>query len=175
MSVARSMSRSITSALKSASSGAYTVGQMIGNGLANGMASTLGRVSAIATRLAQEAEKATRAAAKVHSPSRVFMAIGNYIGEGFAIGIEQTARMVRKATESIVSIPNAQSFDGYGFRMDGVSNVNSTTYDFNSNQSFTFNSTLTLDGRTLAKASNRYTEEELNKSAKFKDRLAGVV
>lgn len=175
VSVARSMSRSITSALKSASSGAYTVGQMIGNGLANGMASTLGRVSAIATRLAQEAEKATRAAAKVHSPSRVFMAIGNYIGEGFAIGIEQTARMVRKATESIVSIPNAQSFDGYGFRMDGVSNVNSTTYDFNSNQSFTFNSTLTLDGRTLAKASNRYTEEELNKSVKFKDRLAGVV
>lgn len=175
VSVARSMSRSITSALKSASSGAYTVGQMIGNGLANGMASTLGRVSAIATRLAQEAEKATRAAAKVHSPSRVFMAIGNYIGEGFAIGIEQTARMVRKATESIVSIPNAQSFDGYGFRMDGVSNVNSTTYDFNSNQSFTFNSTLTLDGRTLAKASNRYIEEELNKSAKFKDRLAGVV
>lgn len=175
VSVARSMSRSITSALKSASSGAYTVGQMIGNGLANGMASTLGRVSAIATRLAQEAERATRAAAKVHSPSRVFMAIGNYIGEGFAIGIEQTARMVRKATESIVSIPNAQSFDGYGFRMDGVSNVNSTTYDFNSNQSFTFNSTLTLDGRTLAKASNRYTEEELNKSAKFKDRLAGVV
>lgn len=175
VSVARSMSRNITSALKSASSGAYTVGQMIGNGLANGMASTLGRVSAIATRLAQEAEKATRAAAKVHSPSRVFMAIGNYIGEGFAIGIEQTARMVRKATESIVSIPNAQSFDGYGFRMDGVSNVNSTTYDFNSNQSFTFNSTLTLDGRTLAKASNRYTEEELNKSAKFKDRLAGVV
>lgn len=175
VSVARSMSRSITSELKSASSGAYTVGQMIGNGLANGMASTLGRVSAIATRLAQEAEKATRAAAKVHSPSRVFMAIGNYIGEGFAIGIEQTARMVRKATESIVSIPNAQSFDGYGFRMDGVSNVNSTTYDFNSNQSFTFNSTLTLDGRTLAKTSNRYTEEELNKSAKFKDRLAGVV
>lgn len=175
VSVARSMSKSITSALKSASSGAYSVGQMIGNGLANGMASTLGRVSAIATRLAQEAEKATRAAAKVHSPSRVFMAIGNYIGEGFAIGIEQTERMVRKATESIVNIPNAQALDGYGFRMDGVSNVNSTTYDFNSNQNFTFNSTLTLDGRTLAKASNRYTEEELNKSAKFKERLAGVV
>lgn len=175
VSVARSMSKSITSALKSASSGAYSVGQMIGNGLANGMASTLGRVSAIATRLAQEAEKATRAAAKVHSPSRVFMAIGNYIGEGFAIGIEQTERMVRKATESIVSIPNAQALDGYGFRMDGVSNVNSTTYDFNSNQNFTFNSTLTLDGRTLAKASNRYTEEELNKSARFKERLAGVV
>ena len=175
VSVARSMSKSITSALKSASSGAYSVGQMIGNGLANGMASTLGRVSAIATQLAQEAEKATRAAAKVHSPSRVFMLIGNYIGKGFAIGIEQTERMVRKATESIVNIPNAQALDGYGFRMDGVSNVNSTTYDFNSNQNFTFNSTLTLDGRTLAKASNRYTEEELNKSAKFKERLAGVV
>lgn len=175
VSVARSMSRNITSALKSASSGAYSVGQMIGNGLANGMASTLGRVSAIATRLAQEAEKATRAAAKVHSPSRVFMLIGNYIGKGFAIGIEQTERMVRKATESIVNIPSAQSLNGYGFRMDGISNVNSTTYDFNSNQNFTFNSTLTLDGRTLAKASNRYTEEELNKSARFKERLAGVV
>lgn len=175
VSVARSMSRNITSALKSASSGAYSVGQMIGNGLANGMESTLARVSAVATRLAQEAEKATRLAAKVHSPSRVFMLIGNYIGKGFAIGIEQTERMVRKATESIVSIPSAQALDGFGFRMDGVSNVNSTTYDFNSNQSFTFNSTLTLDGRTLAKASNRYTEEELNKSARFKDRLVGVV
>ena len=59
--------------------------------------------------------------------------------------------------------------------MDGVSNVNSTTYDFNSNQNFVFNSELTLDGRTLAKVTNRYTEEELNKSAKFKERLAGVV
>lgn len=175
LSVAKSMSSNIKSALKSASSGAYNVGQMIGNGLANGMESTLGRVSAVATRLANEAEKATRAAAKVHSPSRVFMQIGNYIGEGFALGIEQTERMVRKATESIVSIPSAQALDGFGFRMDGVSNVNSTTYDFNSNQSFTFNSTLTLDGRTLAKASNRYTEEELNKSARFKDRLVGVV
>lgn len=175
VSVARSMSRNITSALKSASSGAYSVGQMIGNGLANGMESTLARVSAVATRLAQEAEKATRLAAEVHSPSRVFMLIGNYIGKGFAIGIEQTERMVRKATESIVSIPSAQALDGFGFRMDGVSNVNSTTYDFNSNQNFTFNSTLTLDGRTLAKASNRYTEEELNKSARFKDRLVGVV
>lgn len=175
LSVAKSMSSNIKNALKSASSGAYSVGQMIGNGLANGMESTLGRVSAVATRLAQEAEKATRAAAKVHSPSRVFMQIGNYIGEGFALGIEQTARMVQKATESIVSIPNAQALDGAGFRMDGVSNVNSTTYDFNQNQNFVFNSELTLDGRTLAKVTNRYTENELNKSAKFKDRLAGVV
>lgn len=174
VSIARSMSSNIISALRSASSGAYNCGVMIGNGLANGMASTLGRVSAIASRLAQEAEKATRAAAKVKSPSRVFMKIGHYIGEGFAIGIESTARQVQKASEAIVSIPSAQSLSSMGLSVNGISDVGTSTFDYNTNNQYEFVSKIQIDGRELARTTNKYYEDELSKSAKFKNKLVGV-
>lgn len=48
-----------------------------------------------------------------HSPSRVFMKIGEYTGEGFAIGMENTTRMVSKAGEQMAnaSIPKIPKFN----------------------------------------------------------------
>ena len=66
----------------------YSAGAYISQGLANGMQSALGRVRSAAAQLASAAATAARAAAQVKSPSRVFMKIGGYMGEGMIIGLE---------------------------------------------------------------------------------------
>ena len=82
---------------------AFSAGAYIGIGLANGMASQLGRVRSIAAQLADAAAEATRKAAEVRSPSRVFMEIGGYMGEGLAIGMDKTQKMVARAGNDLIS------------------------------------------------------------------------
>lgn len=87
--VAQSMGSQITGALSGVAGQMYGIGLNIGQGLANGMNASLGAVAAAASALAAQADKAARAKAEVHSPSRVFMATGQFFGQGLAIGMQK--------------------------------------------------------------------------------------
>ncbi|VED99411.1 minor tail protein [Streptococcus pyogenes] len=59
-------------------------GAYIGQGLAQGMYSALGAVTAAANALVAQAERAARAKAMIHSPSRLFAKrVGQYIPQGW--------------------------------------------------------------------------------------------
>jgi hypothetical protein len=78
-----------------------TIGSQAGEGLARGIESASGRVSRAADRIVADANRAAAAAAKVKSPSRVWMAFGSFMGQGMAIGMaSETAR----ATASAISL-----------------------------------------------------------------------
>lgn len=80
-----------------------SIGMMIGQGLAVGMNSALGAVTAAANRLVGEAERAARAKAKIHSPSRLMRdQVGRYIGEGMAVGMDKTAGLVSNSADGLV-------------------------------------------------------------------------
>lgn len=87
--VAQNMGSQITGALSGVAGQMYGIGLNIGQGLANGMNASLGAVTAAASALAAQADKAARAKAEVHSPSRVFMATGQFFGQGLAIGMQK--------------------------------------------------------------------------------------
>lgn len=87
--VAQNMGSQITGALSGVAGQMYGIGVNIGQGLANGMNASLGAVTAAASALAAQADKAARAKAEVHSPSRVFMATGQFFGQGLAIGMQK--------------------------------------------------------------------------------------
>lgn len=87
--VAQNMGGQITGALNGVAGQMYGIGLNIGQGLANGMNASLGAVTAAASALAAQADKAARAKAEVHSPSRVFMATGQFFGQGLAIGMQK--------------------------------------------------------------------------------------
>lgn len=89
VSVAQNMGSQITGALSGVAGQMYSIGVNIGQGLANGMNASLGAVTAAASALAAQADKAARAKAEVHSPSRVFMATGQFFGQGLAIGMQK--------------------------------------------------------------------------------------
>ena len=75
----------------------YSAGAYISSGLAAGMQSRLSQIRYAASQMAQEAARATRAAAQVKSPSRVFMKIGDYLGQGFVIGMENEQKSIYQA------------------------------------------------------------------------------
>jgi hypothetical protein len=76
-------------------------GANMGQALADGLNSKAGAVQEAANRLAQAAAAATRAAAGIRSPSRVFMGLGDLMGQGLAVGLENSEPHLIRAAKSI--------------------------------------------------------------------------
>lgn len=102
----------LQSALNSATDGIntesfYKIGTNSASALASGLQSKASEVNRAATNLAQAAAAATRAAAKIKSPSRVFIQIGEYMGQGLANGLSNMDYVVEhkaaKIAETAVS------------------------------------------------------------------------
>lgn len=170
----RSASSSILSALRGAQSGAYSCGYNIGAGLANGMASSLGRVRSIATQLAAEAEKAIRAKAKIHSPSRVSGKLGSYWAEGWINNILDKVRESRNAIEKLIHIPSLPeiSVPAVAGAGGGSWDLNDD-YDYSRSRYIYIEVPVDLDGREIAKASAEYMEDELDRRQMHDDRKHG--
>ena len=167
--IARSACSSAVAAMSGYYGAAYSAGAYIGIGLANGMASQLGRVEAIAASLANAAARATAAAAEVKSPSRVFMEIGGYIGEGLAIGMDKTQKMVARAGNDLISygqfaVPRRASFAGGAMSVDETYGLNIEVYPTVS---------INVNDREIARATaDEMTKEQQRKEA-IKQKLRG--
>ena len=174
VSTARSMASSIVSALNTAQSGAYSAGYNIGAGLANGMAASLGRVRSIATQLAAEAERAIRAEAQIHSPSRVSGKLGDYWAQGWINHILDKVRESRKAIKELIYIPPlpdipTPSMAGAG----GGSWDLKDEYEYSRNAKYTIVVPVEIDGKETARVTAPYTEAELDKRQKINNMING--
>jgi tape measure domain-containing protein len=167
---ARSAASSIVSTLRHAAPGATSAGRYIGMGLANGMASQLGRVRSVAAQLASAAERAIRAKARIHSPSKVSHALGEYWGTGYALGISSMVQSTRKAAERLVTVPTLAAGPdlSYHGRLE-------QDFDYYRNAQYTIQVPVTVDGREFARATATYTQEELNKRQTRDSRKRGIL
>ena len=95
----------------------YNTGKNAADGLAAGIYAGLGAARAAADRLMAEAEKAANARAKIKSPSRVFMGIGEYLGEGLAIGMGNTRAEVSRASSDLAGT----TFDSFRSSLSAMS------------------------------------------------------
>lgn len=174
VSTARSMSTSTVSAMRSAGSGSYSCGVYIGAGLANGMASQIGRVRSVAAQLAAAAEAAIRAKAQIHSPSKVADKLGGYFGEGWVNGISDRVTDAKKAAWKLVDIPDLVPVPeiGAGLRI-GIEDLNDD-YDYTRNEIYTIYVPVEVDGRRVAKATAKYTKEEIEQQQKRDLRKKGM-
>lgn len=94
------------------------------DGITGGLASGVANVARSAREMATNAIDAARGIFRTSSPSRVFMEIGREVGDGLAIGIRNSERVVRSATEytgnkavdsmtrTIAGLAEAMSVDG---------------------------------------------------------------
>lgn len=167
---ARSAASSIVSTLRHAAPGATSAGRYIGMGLANGMASQLGRVRSVAAQLASAAERAIRAKARIHSPSKVSQALGEYWGTGYALGISSMVQSTRKAAERLVTVPTMAA--GPDLSYHGSLEQD---FDYYRNAQYTIQVPVTVDGREFARATATYTQEELNKRQTRDGRKRGIL
>lgn len=65
------------------------IGNDVGDGLALGLRQKQGAVRAASAQLAEAMPKEVRRNLQVHSPSRVFMAIGRHVADGLTVGIDR--------------------------------------------------------------------------------------
>lgn len=172
---ANSGTAAIISTLNTAGNRSYSCGVYIGRGLANGMRSQLGVVRSVASQLAEAAEAAIRAKAKINSPSKVAEKLGGYWGSGWAGGMLAKAKDAWKAAQELVRIPDVvasrQDFSFAG----GYGNMDlSEAYNYYSESKYTIVVPVNLEGREIARASAEYTQEELEKGDNLKNMLKGV-
>ena len=102
-------------------SSAYSAGYNISAGLANGINAGRSAVINAAISVASAAITAANQTLQVRSPSRVFRRIGEYVDEGFVLGIESGSGMVKTAVDRAFSFENPASFrtSQAGYANDG--------------------------------------------------------
>ncbi|MDB6248228.1 tape measure protein [Lactobacillus amylovorus] len=88
---------------RSAAGAMQAAGVMIGQGLANGIRSQVGAVAAAANELVAQANRAARAAAQIHSPSRLFAEVGSFIGQGMAVGMDSTRGLISQSSRAMIN------------------------------------------------------------------------
>ena len=170
-SVASSAVSSVNSKLRSGYSSAYSAGAYISQGFASGMRSQLGAIQSAAAQMAAAADSEVRAKAKIHSPSKLFREEGNFVGEGFVLGIKDMVRDAWNMAERLVSIPQVSTpmlATAYGYEM-------SADFDYYRNNQYVVEVPLSVDGREFARATATYTQEELNKKQTRENRKKGKV
>ena len=174
VSTARSMSASTVVAMRSAGAGSYSCGVYIGAGLANGMASQVGRVRSVAAQLAAAAEAAIRAKAQIHSPSRVSDKLGSYFGIGWVNAILGKVKLARKAAAQLVQIPELATIPDIGMNIRTSIDDLNDDYEYTRNETYTIYIPVEVDGRQVAKATAKYTKEEIEQQQKRDLRKKGM-
>lgn len=106
---------------------AYNAGLSIGAGLANGMAAMQGQVEQAAANLAFAATNAANLALGVASPSRVFMEIGEHVGDGLAIGMRNRLSAISAASGAMAAAAGI-GLDGGGSGVGGGVTYNQNNY-----------------------------------------------
>lgn len=159
---AKSAMSSLMSAVRSAGvSGASQmtyVGRMIGEGVATGMRQALGSVTAAANAIIEQANKAARAKAQIHSPSRLFAnSVGQFIPAGVGMGIEDN---IGSATDSIKMMIDKMS--SYQFNPEDI---------LTGNGSFTRRVALKASGERLIS----YDDESRNNQEKWSQKVLDAI
>ncbi|EPE2439619.1 phage tail protein [Enterococcus faecalis] len=133
-----SLMQAVLTAGMSNINGMRNIGLMIGYGLAEGMYASLGEVTRAANALVEQADRAARAKAEIHSPSRLFRDnVGRYISQGIAVGIEKDANNAYSAMDKLITglMPNVTPEIALGTSKIGMASVGSQIVNNTTNQS----------------------------------------
>lgn len=100
-SAVRSCVSSAVSAARGAAGQFVSAGRSMIQGLVSGIKSAAASVASAARSVVQGAINAAKSALQINSPSKVFIAIGKFTGEGFVVGMDRTAGAVANSAASL--------------------------------------------------------------------------
>lgn len=150
---------------------AYSAGANISRGFALGMMSQLAIIRSAAAQMAVAADKALRAKAKIHSPSKLFYGEGDYCVDGFVNSLKDGAKRAKSAVVELISIPQVATPKlAYAY-----SGELSSDYSYSQNAEYVIEVPLTVDGREFARATVKYSQDELNRKQTRENRKKGKV
>jgi tape measure domain-containing protein len=110
----------------------FGAGQTVGASFGAGIRAAAGAAASAAAAMVKNAINAAKSAASIASPSKVFIEMGEFMGEGLAIGIKNSTSMVVDAAAKLMddSITAAEKAKGY-FREAMPGEKDSKDFDIN--------------------------------------------
>lgn len=150
---------------------AYNAGAYISQGFANGMLSQLRTIQSAANKIAAAADKAIRAKAKIHSPSKVAEGLGSYWGQGYVGGLLDNVKDAWRAAEELVTVPQVATpklANAYGGEL-------AADYNYANRVEYVIEVPLNVDRREFARAFASTFEEEGNRKQTRENRKLGRV
>ena len=158
-----SKARQIPQKIKSGAGNLAGIGRDLIAGLWNGIKAKFESVIANVKAMASRLPKAVKKVLGIGSPSRVFRQLGEWTGEGFALGIESMTKAVEQATLGLVSIP---SMTGMGMA--------DLAYEYGTTATYEVNVPLYVNGREFARATASDMSSAINAVDTRQSRLRGV-
>ena len=144
----------------------HSIGYYIGQGLASGMTSSLGAVTAAANALVAQAERAARAKAKIHSPSRLFRDnVGRYIAQGVAVGIEKDSYTVNDALGAMYDKVQA-----FSYRAEDLIGAGSTNFSHSIQVKSDLDKAIKAKIEIVQEKSNEVMEKAIDAMGRLADR-----
>lgn len=90
----------------------YDIGVNIIQGLIDGITSMVDTLMEKARSIANSIKKTIQSALDIHSPSRVMFKLGEYTGEGFALGIQSTIGEISRQSQAMAKVVNPSTSTG---------------------------------------------------------------
>ena len=161
----------ILSKLKSMASSAVSAGRNLMLGLARGIGNAVGSVISKAKQVAGQVVGAVKKAFGIHSPSRVMMALGNFVGQGLAKGIYGTLGLVSNMADKL-----SQAATPATPNIGATPSITPTvaTMGYNIGGAVTIEVPLHVDGKRIASALARYNSRALYVEKRGKLRARGM-
>ena len=160
------LARKIPTAIKNGAGKLNDIGRNMIEGLWNGIKSKFDSVVSRVKALASKLPKAVKKVLGIASPSKVFAQIGEYTGEGFAIGIERSYRQVQSAMSGIYSLQPAGALGGTMSLSDD--------YAYNVSARYEVVVPVNLNGREIARATAGDMQTALNQREQRANRKVGI-
>lgn len=192
-SAARNLGGRTKIAMESAMRGTDSIGYQAMMGFRSGLNQGAGSVLATAQSIANQVAQTMRKALAVHSPSRVTKKIGEYAAKGLAIGLEQSRKLVEKASAKLAEAASSISFDNrtvdigeYAFAGElafaggatlEVAGLREEIRELKKailQQPIKVDSSFSMSGRQVAKGTATYMREEFEKADKIKNNVGGI-
>lgn len=161
-----SLAGKIPKAIKSGVGNLASAGKDLIAGFWNGIKSKWDSMVSKLKSLASNLPKTVKKVLGIASPSKVFMSIGEYTGEGFAIGIEKSYRQVQGAMAGIYSLSPAGALGGTMSLSDD--------YSYNASARYEVVVPVNLNGREIARASASDMQTALSQIQTRQSRKAGI-
>lgn len=156
----------IPPAIKKGLGSLYSVGTNFIAGLWNGIKAKFDSVVAHVKALASQLPDAVKKVLGIASPSKVMKRLGNYTGEGFAIGIEKSYRQVQSAMNGLYTMQPAGALGGTMALNDA--------YSYNVSARYEVVVPVQLNGREIARATAGDMQTVLNQRQTRANRKVGI-
>ena len=166
----------VVSALSRGASGAYNAGVNVATGYLNGLRSMNAHIAQQAAVMANTVNSKISKVNQIGSPSRLLRKTGQFVGEGYAIGLKDMLGRIGEIASQIAEAPEL-AMAGVDFTSPSVSGIASldSDYEYGVNLNGEIVVPVNLDGKEVARVTAPYTQAELNSLNRRADRKVGRV